>query len=374
MNKDVMDGLFRPKAVAVVGASSTPGKIGYTVVKKLIESKYEGKIYPINPKGGEILGFKAYPGIKDVPDTIDAAVITVPATMVPQAVIDCGEKGVKGLIIITSGFSEVGNKDLENQIVESANSYGMRILGPNIVGTLSNSDKLNASFAPSLPLLGKASLVSQSGALLIAIDAATYTRRVGFDRMISIGNMADVSIADTIEWLNDDENTACISLYIEGLKDGRHFIKASRKAKKPIVALKAGVSAHGAAAAASHTGSLAGATKVYDAAFQQAGSTTGLRIWIALFDITLALSLQPPMQGENLLIITNGGGIGVLATDAVEKYGLPLKFAPERCSGRSSRNIMPEYGSAKNPVDLTGMVRKEWYCRLRDAIQCTTPG
>lgn len=359
MNKDVLDGLFRPKSIAVVGASATPGKIGYTVLQNLQESGYKGKIFPINPKADEILGLKVYPTVNDVPDPIDASVIVVPASLVLQAIEECGQKGVKGLIIITSGFSEVGNKDLENQIVESANSFGMRILGPNIVGTLSNSDKLNASFAPFLPLPGKASLVSQSGALLIAIDAATYTRRVGFDKLISIGNMADVSIADTIEWLNEDENTTCITLYIEGLRDGRHFMDVSRKAKKPIVALKAGVSAHGAAAAASHTGSLAGAAKVYGAAFQQAGilQATDLN---NLFDTTLALSLQPPMKGDNLLILTNGGGVGVLATDAAEKYGLPLKFAPADVQAELKKH-MPAFGSAKNPVDLTGMAGNDWY-------------
>ncbi len=226
MNKEVLDGLFRPKSVAVVGASAQPGKIGYTVIKNLIDAKYIGKIYPINPKANEIkeiLGLKVYPTVADVPDTIDAAVITVPAKVVPQAAEECGKKKVKGLIVITSGFSEVGEKDLEQLVVDIAHSYGMRVLGPNIVGTLSNSDKLNASFAPFLPLAGKASLVSQSGALLIAIDAATFTRRVGFDKLISIGNMSDVSIADTIEWLNEDENTSCVTLYIEGLKRRASF-------------------------------------------------------------------------------------------------------------------------------------------------------
>ena len=177
----------------------------------------------------------------------------------------------------------------------------MRVLGPNIVGTLSNSDKLNASFAPFLPLNGKAALISQSGALLIAIDASSFTRGVGFDKLISIGNMSDVDFADLIEWLNDDPNTTCISLYIEGFKDGRRFMEAARHSNKPIIALKSGVSAHGAAAAASHTGSLAGAAKVYGAAFQQAGviQATDLN---NLFDRTLALSLQPPMKGDNLLV------------------------------------------------------------------------
>ena len=235
----------------------------------------------------------------------------------------------------------------------------MCVLGPNIVGTLSNSDKLNASFAPFLPFPGKATLITQSGALLIAMDAITYTRKVGFDKMISIGNMADVDFADLITWLDKDEHTSCISLYIEGFKDGRKFIEASRNTKKPIIALKAGVSAHGAAAAASHTGSLAGAAKVYGAAFEQAGVVQASDL-SNLFDRTLALSLQPPLRKENLLIITNGGGVGVLATDAAERYGIPLKFAPTDVQDELKKH-MPDYGSAKNPVDLTGMAGNDWY-------------
>jgi acetyltransferase len=182
---------------------------------------------------------------------------------------------------------------------------------------------------------------------------------VGFDRLVSIGNMSDVDFADLIEFLDDDPNTSCITLYIEGFKDGRRFIDAARKCHKPIIALKAGVSAHGAAAAASHTGSLAGAAKVYGAAFQQGGVIQATDL-DNLFDRTLALSLQPPMMGDNLLIITNGGGVGVLATDAGERYGLPLKFAPVDVQSELKKH-MPEFGSAKNPVDLTGMAGTDWY-------------
>jgi len=359
VNLEALNGLLRPKSVAVIGASGTPGKIGYTVVKNLLDSGFEGPIYPINTKDPEILGLKAYPSILDVPGEVDAAAIVVPAKFVPQVTEECGKKGVKGLIVIASGFSEVGRKDLEDQLLETAKKYGMRVLGPNIVGTLSNSDKLNASFAPFLPLPGKASLVSQSGALLISIDAATYTRRVGFDKLISIGNMSDVDFADLIEWLDQDPDTACIVFYVEGLKNGRRFIENGRAAHKPIIALKSGVSAHGAAAAASHTGSLAGAAKIYDAAFQQAGVVRAMDL-NNLFDRSLALSLQPPMPGDNMLIITNGGGVGVLATDSAERYGIPLRFAPTDVQ-EQLKNHMPEFGSAKNPVDLTGMAGVEWY-------------
>jgi acyl-CoA synthetase (NDP forming) len=235
----------------------------------------------------------------------------------------------------------------------------MCVLGPNIVGTLSNSDKCNASFAPFLPFPGKATLITQSGALLIAMDAITYTRKVGFDKMISNGNMIDVDFADMIEWLDGDENTSCICLYIEGFKDGRKFIDACRKTKKPIIALKAGVSAHGVAAAASHTGSLAGAAKVYNAAFQQAGVVQAHDLY-NLFDRTLALSLLPPLKGDHLLLMTNGGGVGVLATDAAEKWGIPLNFAPEEVQVEMKKH-MPDFGSPKNPVDMTGMAGNDWY-------------
>ena len=359
MNKDQINGLIRPKSVAVVGASSTPGKIGYSVIDNLLKGKYEGKIYPINPTATEILGLKVYPDVLSVPGPVDAAVITVPAKLVLEVAEDCGKKGVKGLIVITSGFSEVGRKDLEEELVRIAGKYGTRVLGPNIVGTLSNTDHFNGSFAPGLPLAGKASLISQSGALLIALDAATYTRKVGFDKLISIGNMSDVDFADLIEFLDEDKDTYCISLYIEGLKDGRRFIESARKAKKPIIALKSGVSEHGAAAAASHTGSLAGATKIYSAAFKQAGVIQAADL-NDLFNRTLALSLQPPMKGNNMLVLTNGGGVGVLATDSAEKYGLPLKFAPQDLQDEMKKH-MPEFGSAKNPVDLTGMAGNDWY-------------
>ncbi len=359
MNKDQLNGLLRPKSVAVVGASNTPGKIGYSVIANLLDGKYQGQIYPINPKDSVIQGLKVYPDVASVPGPIDAAIITVPAKLVIEVAEECGKKGVKGLIVITSGFSEVGRKDLEEELVRTASKYGTRVLGPNIVGSLSNTDRFNGSFAPGLPLPGKASLISQSGALLIALDAATYTRKVGFDKLISIGNMSDVDFADLIEWLDDDKDTYCISLYIEGLKDGRRFIDAARKAKKPIIALKSGVSAHGAAAAASHTGSLAGAAKVYGSAFKQAGvlQATDLN---DLFDCTLVLSLQPPMKGDNMLILTNGGGVGVLATDSAEKFGIPLKFAPAELQAEMKKH-MPEFGSAKNPVDLTGMAGNDWY-------------
>ena len=348
----IINAVLKPQSIAVIGASTNPDKIGYKVVENLKNCGYTNPVYPINPDAEEICGYKCYPNIKDVPYVVDLAVITVPAKFVPAVSKDAGEKGVKGLSIITSGFSEVGDHALEDEVVAIARDYGMRIIGPNIIGTLSNSDKMNASFTSFLPLDGKAALVSQSGALLIAMDAATYTKRVGFDKMISIGNQADLDFADLIGYLAEDEATSCITLYIEGIKDGPRFMEEARKCSKPIIALKSGTSAHGAAAAASHTGSLAGSAKIYEAAFAQSGVAQADDL-NDMFNATLALSLQPTMKGDNLLIVTNGGGVGVLATDAAEKYGLPLKFAPEEVQTELKKH-MPSFGSAKNPVDITG--------------------
>lgn len=357
MKQNYLEGLIRPKSIAIIGASSHPGKIGYSVVQNLIQGGYQGKLYPINPTANEILGIKAYPTISSVPVDIDAAIITIPAKQVLEVTEECGKKGVKGLMIISSGFSEIGQKDLEYDLVKTAKQYGTRILGPNIVGVLSNTNKMCASFAGTLPLPGKAALISQSGALLVAIDASTFIRGIGFNELVSIGNMSDVNFADLIGWFDEDEMTNCIALYMESINNGQNFIETCRKSKKPIIVLKAGSSERGAAAAASHTGSLVGVSKIYSAAFEQAGVIQASDV-NNLFDRTLALTLQPPMPGDHLAILTNGGGVGVLAADAAERFGIPVPVIPKEIQD-NLKNYMPEYGSAKNPVDLTGMADYE---------------
>jgi len=364
-NRSELDPVFNPTSIAVIGASRKPGTIGNKVVENLIEGGYKGKIFPVNPSADEILGQKAYPKVTDIPGEVDAAVFCVPAKFVLDAARDCAAKKVKGLIIISSGFSETGNRKDEEELLRIAKTGGCRIIGPNIVGILSNTTKANASFAPCLPFPGHTAFITQSGALLIAIDMLTFVRRVGMSAMISNGNMSDVNFADAIEYYAKDPDTKNITLYIEGLKDGRRFIEAGRKANKPIVAIKSGVSARGAAAAASHTGSLAGAAKVYDAAFRQAHVVPAYNL-DELMDRTQALSMQPPLKGENILVITNGGGIGVLATDAAEKHGVPLSAAPADLQAEL-RKCMPDFGSAKNPVDITGGAGLEGY---EMAIEC----
>ncbi len=360
---------MNPRTIAVVGASHKPGKVGHEVLRNLINYGFPGRIYPINPKGGEILGLRVYRSLLEVPDEVDLAVIVVPARIVPSVVEDAGKKGVKALAIITSGFSETGpdGAELERRIVEIARRYGMRILGPNIVGIMSTSKRINATFSGLTPYPGGVTIISQSGALLIAMAGRTWIEKVGINDMISIGNMSDITFPDLLQYYYGDENTKVIGLYIEGLKKGREFIEVARRANKPIVALKAGVSRRGALAAASHTGSLAGSAAVYRGAFRQARV-----VWANdlddFFDKMLVLSLLRPPENGHVLIITNGGGVGVLSTDEAERQGIELEDPPKDLKAEL-RKYMPEFGSDKNPVDLTGMAtEKEYYGTVSAAL------
>ncbi|MCD6453584.1 MAG: acetate--CoA ligase family protein [Dehalococcoidales bacterium] len=352
--------LFKPRSVAVIGASNKEGKIGYSVLKGLISGNYQGKIYPVNVNESEVQGLKAYKSISDVPDdNIDIAVFAIPAKFCIKVAEECGQKGVRFGAVITSGFSEVGNVEAERGLVEVANRYGMRIIGPNIMGVLSNPVKCNASFCPVLPYPGKIALISQSGAMAVAADMKAWLEKIGFSYLISVGNMADVQFDELIDYLDTDPDVDAISLYIEGLKDGRNFMKAARRCRKPIVALKGGVSARGVQAAASHTGSLAGIGKVFEAAIKQCGILKADNLDM-LFARSKALAAQPAPSGDNILIITNGGGVGVLATDALELYGIPLKAAPEDVQ-QEMRKYMPSFGSLGNPIDMTGMAAAQTY-------------
>ena len=363
LNSD-LDVIFKPKTVAVIGASRDPDKIGYQIVLNLKDGGYTGRIVPINPKADEILGIKCYPSLKDVEGDIELAIISIPAKYTPAAARECGERGVKGIIIVASGFSEVGNHQLEADLVNALKGYQTRLLGPNVVGLMNNTIRLNASFGPYLPYPGKIGMVSQSGAMIIALDARTWVDRIGMSYLVSIGNMADLNFSDLVTFLVNDSDTSCISLYVEGIKDGRGFLDAAKVSKKPIVMLKSGRSMHGSIAASSHTGSLAGSDKVYDGAMKQAGILRANTI-DDLFDKSLALSLQPTMKGPNMLIITNGGGIGVLATDAGEMYGVPVDTPSDELRQKLSK-FMPEFGSTKNPIDLTAMATGSSY---QDAVR-----
>ena len=358
--------LFNPRHVAVVGASHSEGKIGYTVLKNIIDSGYKGRIYPINPKGGEILGKKVYTDIFSVDGEIDLALIVVPASIAVSAVEACAKKGVKFAIVITSGFSEIGNIDAEREMVEKAREYGMRILGPNVFGIYSAVPPINATFGPSKVCPGNIAVISQSGALGIAMIGKTAEENMGLSTIVSIGNKADITEADILKYVFNDDITKVAFLYIEGLENGKEFMELvkNKPDEMKIVAIKAGRSKVGARAVASHTGSLAGSDKIFDAAFKQSGVLRADSLeegfnWVA----TLAACPRP--AGNNVVIITNGGGIGVLAADACEKYGVKLAGDMELLK-RTFGDVIPKFGSYKNPVDLTGQAGGEDY---REALE-----
>ncbi|GAF68193.1 unnamed protein product, partial [marine sediment metagenome] len=314
----------------------------------------------VNLKETNILGIKAYKSVLDIPEhEIDLAILAIPARFCANAVRECGKRGTKFAVVISAGFAEAGNLALEEELVTIAGKYGMRIVGPNVVGILSNPSKCNASFAPCLPYPGKVALISQSGAMIVAIDAKSWVESIGISYLVSIGNMADVQIDEMIDYLNTDPDVDTISIYIEGLKDGRAFVKAAERCTKPIIVLKAGISTSGAAAAASHTGSLAGSNEMFDAAMKQCGVVKA-RSLSSLFSRSKALAVQPPLRGDNVVVITNGGGAGVLTADASELEGIPLNEATVTLQ-QDMKEYMPPFGSSKNPIDLTGMATASVY-------------
>ena len=363
-----IDRLFRPQGVAVVGASTNPAKIGYRVVENMVRSGFSGGIYPVNPKGGELLGRPVYASLREVPGTVDVAVLCVPADHVYPTLAECADKGVGHLVIITSGFSEVGNLDLEKEIVQYARAHGMRVLGPNIFGIYSAASRLDATFGPGGILPGHVAIVTQSGALGIAMIGKTAAESLGLSALISVGNKSDIDESDLLEYLAEDAATRVVLIYIEGVKGGERLVRTLKRitARKHVVAIKSGRSTRGAMAAASHTGSLAGADAVFDDIMRQCGVLRAESVQEA-FHWVRFLSDAPLPSGDEAVIVTNGGGIGVLATDACEKYGVPL-FDDQTILKQTFAEVMPDFGSSKNPVDLTGQATAEDYARALEAV------
>ncbi len=362
--------LFNPRHVAIIGASHDKKKIGHTVLNNIITSGYKGKVYPVNPKGETILGKKVYKDIFSIEGEIDLAIIAVPARIAVKEVEKCAKKGVKFAVIITSGFSEIGNIDDEQEMVEKAHKHGMRILGPNVFGIYSAIAPINATFGPSKIRPGNIAVVSQSGALGIAMIGRASEENMGISTIVSIGNKADITEAEILSYLFNDKPTKVVFLYIEGLENGLEFLELAKKkpAHMNIVALKAGTSKAGARAVASHTGSLAGSDKIFDAAFKEAGILRANSLEEA-FNWIITLAACPKPQGKNVVIITNGGGVGVLAADACEKYGVYLLDDMEVLR-KTFQDVMPEFGSYKNPVDITGHARGEDYKKaLENALK-----
>jgi acetyltransferase len=358
-----LDRIFNPKSIAIVGASEEEGTVGYALMRNLIELKFQGDIYPVNIRKTEILGYKAYPSVEQIPERVDLVVVATPARTVPDVVEQCGKAGIMALVIISAGFKEIGpeGKALEERILEIKSKYGLRIIGPNCLGVIRPSINLNATFISKMPKPGNIAFISQSGALGSAILDWAIHENIGFSNFVSIGSMIDVDFGDLIDYFGTDPKTKSILMYIEGLTDARKFMSAARHfaRAKPIIVVKAGKFGESAKAAASHTGSLTGEDIIYDKAFRRAGIVRVDEI-ADLFNCAEVLGTQPLPRGPNLAIITNAGGPGVMATDAtITRGGKMAQLSPKTMEALN--NFLPHYWSRGNPIDILGDAKADRY-------------
>jgi acetyl coenzyme A synthetase (ADP forming)-like protein len=370
MTSGNLDVFFEPRGVAVIGASRDPQKLGHGVVRNLVKYGYGGPIYPINPHASDILERKAYPTILDAPDPLDLAIVIVPAPQVPAELDLCGRRGVQAAIIISGGFREVGpeGQAREQAVVEVARRYGMRLLGPNGIGSIDTHTPLNTTFVKGMPAVGDIAFLSQSGAVCAAVIDWARGAGVGFSRLVSLGNQADVNEADMLDVIGRDLQTRVITAYIEGVSDGYEFVRAASDAARrvPILALKAGRGHGGAKAVASHTGALAGREEAYEAAFRRAGVLRA-RTMEELFDWARALAWQPLPQGNRVAILTNSGGPGILALDALEEAGMQLAPLTDDTKAYLRKRVPPA-ASVNNPVDILAGPGPGTYALCLDAL------
>jgi acetyltransferase len=360
-----LDVFFSPKTVAVVGATENPGSVGRTLLWNLVTSPFGGTVYPVNPKRPSVLGVKAYPSVSAIPEPVDLAVIVTPPPSIPGVIRECGENGVRGAIVISAGFKEVGAEGaaLERQLVEEARKANIRVIGPNCLGVMSPLSGMNATFATTIARPGSVGFISQSGALCTAVLDWSLKEMVGFSAFVSVGSMADVGWGDLIQYLGNDPKTRSIVIYMESIGDARSFISAAREValNKPIIVIKPGRSAAAAKAAASHTGSLTGSDEVLEAAFRRSGVLRVNNI-ADLFYMAEVLSKQPSPKGPRLTIVTNAGGPGVLATDALIMGGGELaELTPETMEAYNA--VLPATWSHNNPVDIIGDASPERYAK-----------
>jgi acetyl coenzyme A synthetase (ADP forming)-like protein len=345
---------MEPEAVAVIGASSEEGKIGNSVMKNLINGGYQGAIYPINPKADEIMGKKCYKSVKDIPGPVDIAVFAIPAKFVAAAVAEVGEKKIPGAILIPSGFAEIGETGLQNEVVAVARKYNVRLMGPNIYGFYYTPKNLCATFCTPYDVKGQVALSSQSGGVGMAIVGFSRSTKMGVSAIVGLGNKSDIDEDDLLTFFEQDPNTQAIAMHAEDLKDGRAFAEVASRVskKKPVVMLKAGRTSMGARAASSHTGALAGNDKVYDDILRQSGVIRAYSMRDML-EFARCLPIMPTPKGENVIIITGAGGSGVLLSDACVDNGLQLMKMPPDLD-EAFKKFIPPFGASGNPVDITG--------------------
>ncbi len=363
--------LFRPRSVAVVGVSRNPGKVGYGVFRNLVEAGFPGPLYAVNPAGGEVLGRPVLRSLEEIAGPVDLGVLVVPPSAVVESIPRLAAKGMKAAIVISAGFKEIGKVGamFERGLRAAAAASGVRALGPNCLGLIDTHARLNASFAAGTPPAGSIAFFSQSGALCTAILDWAIGEGVGFSKFISLGNKADISESDVMEYLSDDPETRVILGYVESIEDGARFLGVARGVtpKKPVILVKAGATAAGARAASSHTGSLAGSDRAYAAAFRQGGVLRAGTVE-DLFDLALGFAQQPLPPGERLLVVTNAGGPGILAADTAEKLGVTLaEVVPDL--RRRLQEILPPTAALGNPVDVVGDARADRYRSVLSAVR-----
>lgn len=350
-----MNRIMKPKAVAVIGASVEEGKIGNSVMKNLVNGGYQGKIYPIHPKAEEIMGYPAYKSVKDVPGEIDTAVFAIPAKLVAGALKECGEKKIAGAVLIPSGFGETGNLEGQEELQRIGREYNIRLMGPNIYGFYYTPSKLCATFCTAYDVQGSTALSSQSGGIGMAIIGFSRSTKMGVSAIVGLGNKSDIDEDDLLLFFEQDDNTKVIAQHCEDLKDGRAFAEVAKRVskKKPVIMLKAGRTAAGAAAASSHTGALAGNDRIYEDVLRQSGVIRA-RSLRQMLELSRGVPILPTPKGENVVIITGAGGSGVLLSDACVDNGLQLLKPMPADLDATFRKFIPPFGAAGNPVDITG--------------------
>ena len=363
--------MFAARKIALIGATESEGTVGHSLMVNLMSDKFDGVLYPVNPKRETILGVKAYPSIAEVPETPDLAIIVIPAKAVPGVIRECGDAGVRQAIIISAGFKEAGEAglELERKLVATARECNVRFLGPNCLGVVNLHRNMNASFAPAWPPPGQISVISQSGALCVAILDWAANMHLGLSKIVSFGNKADLNEVDLLTALGNDPQTKVVVAYLESITEGDAFMEVAEETAKakPVVVLKVGVTQAGARAASSHTGSLAGADMAYWAAFRRSGVIRAEN-FEALFDYALAFSTQPLPKGERVAIITNAGGPGIMAADAAELIGLSMK-APTAETQEKLRAGLPAAAAVGNPIDVIGDAGPDRYVHSLEHVQ-----
>jgi len=366
----MLNAFSSPQSIAVIGASREEDKLGFAVLHNIVQYGYRGKVYPVNPKAEEILGLTCYASVLDIPDPVELVVIVIPAKYVAQVLEECGKKSVKGAIIISAGFRETGSQGskMERELVEIARRYEMRLVGPNCLGIIDTVGSMNVSFAVGMPRRGKIAFMSQSGALCTSILDMALAENVGFSRFVSLGNKADLNEIDFVEAWGKDPESRVVMAYLEGIVNGAQFMDVARVVtkKKPFIAVKSGSTSAGSRAVSSHTGTLAGSEKAYDSAFNQSGIIRADSVQ-ELFDYSIAFARQPLPKNDRIAIVTNAGGPGIMATDALERAGLQLA-SMESETMTHLREKLPAAASVLNPVDVLGDALADRYAMAIETV------